>query len=82
MPRKSVFENMGTGFSSLEILQGPAESPEDQLKPEIVRIARGSQWGGRLKFWLFYSCRLIFFQLRLTKKLKINFFSFKKLNIN
>ena len=73
MPRKSVFENMGTGFSSLEILQGPAESPEDQLKPEIVRIARGSHWGGRLKFWLF---------LRLTKKLKINFFSFKKLNIN
>ena len=46
---------------------------------------RGSQWGGgfyglyRLKFWLFYSYRLIFFQLRLRK---INFFFFKKLNIN
>ena len=36
----------------------------------------------RLKFWLFYGYRLIFFQLRLTKKLKINFFCFKKLNIN
>ena len=29
--RKSVFENTGTGFSSLEILQEP-ESREDQLK--------------------------------------------------
>ena len=40
---------------------------------------RGSQWGGgvygyQLKFWLFYGYRLIFFQLRLTIKLKINFF--------
>ena len=39
----------------------------------------GSQWGGgiygyRLKFWLFYGYRLIFFQLRLTLKLKINLF--------
>ena len=47
----------------------------------------GSQWGGgiygyRLKSWLFYGYRLIFFQLRLTKELKINCFSFKKLNIN
>ena len=31
MPRKSVFENMGTSFFSLEILQEP-ESHEDQLK--------------------------------------------------
>ena len=31
MPRKSVFENMGSGFSSLEILQVP-EYREDQLK--------------------------------------------------
>ena len=42
---------------------------------------RGSQWGGgfysyRLRFWLFYGYRLM------TKKLKINFFSFKELNIN
>ena len=41
---------------------------------------RGSQWGGgfysyRLKFWLFYGYRLI------TKKLKINLFCFKELNI-
>ena len=48
---------------------------------------RGSQWGAcgfygyRLKFWLFYGYRVIFFQLRLTKKLKINFFYFKDLNI-
>ena len=39
----------------------------------------GSQSGGgiygyRLKFWLFYGYRLIFFQLRLTIKLKINVF--------
>ena len=52
-----------------------------------MRLQRGSQWGGglygyRLKFWLFYGYRLIFFQLRLTKKLKINFFCFKELNIN
>ena len=45
------------------------------------------QWGGgfdgyRLKFWLFYGYRLFFFQLRLTKKLKINFFCFKELNVN
>ena len=31
MPIKSVCENTGTGFSSLEILQEP-ESHEDQLK--------------------------------------------------
>ena len=53
----------------------------------ILSIVRGSQCGGGLygyglKFWLFYGYRLIFFQLRLTKKLKINFFSFKELNIN
>ena len=54
----------------------------------IYRILlRGSQWGGgvygyRLNIWLFYGYRLIFFQLRLTKKLKINFFCFKELNIN
>ena len=47
---------------------------------------RGSQWGGgfygyRLKFWLLYGYRFIFFRLRLTKKLKINFFCFKELNI-
>ena len=50
-------------------------------------VVGGSQWGGgiygyRLKSWLFYGYRLIFFQLRLTKELKINCFSFKKLNIN
>ena len=49
-------------------------------------FVRGSQLGGgfygyRLKFWLFYGYRLIFFQLRLTKKLKINFFCFKDLNV-
>ena len=47
----------------------------------------GSQWGGgfygyRLNFLLFYGYRLIFFQLRLTKKLKTDFFCFKELNIN
>ena len=47
----------------------------------------GSQWGGgfygyRPKFWLFYGYRFIFLQLRFTKKLKINFFCFKNLNIN
>ena len=31
MSRKSVFENIGTDFSSLEILQEP-ESGEDPLK--------------------------------------------------
>ena len=31
MSKKSVIENMGTGFYSLEILQEP-ESREDQLK--------------------------------------------------
>ena len=48
---------------------------------------QGSQWGGgfygyRLKCWPFYGYRLIFFQLRLTKKLKISFFCFKELNIS
>ena len=48
-----------------------------------IKLKRGSQWGGRfygyrLKFWLFYGYRLIL----LTKKLKINFFCFKKLNTN
>ena len=33
--RESVFENMGTDFSSLEILQG-SEACEDQLKREIT----------------------------------------------
>ena len=46
-------------------------------------LLRGSQCGGgvygyRLKIWLFYGYRLILFQLRLTKKLKINFFCFKE----
>ena len=63
--------------SSLHIVKG--------LNPGV--ISRGSQWGGgiygyRLKSWLFYGYRLIFFQLRLTKELKINCFSCKKLNIN
>ena len=31
MSRKSIFENIGTDFSSLEILQEP-ESRKDQLK--------------------------------------------------
>ena len=31
MSRKSIFENVGTGFFSLEILQEP-ESLEDQLR--------------------------------------------------
>ena len=31
MSKESVFENMGTGFSSLEILQEP-EVREDQLE--------------------------------------------------
>ena len=34
-----------------------------------------------IRFWLFYGYRLIF-QLRITKKLKINFFCFRELNIN
>ena len=38
-------------------------------------------YGYRLKFWLFYGYRLFFFQLRLTKKFKINFFCFKEVNI-
>ena len=38
-------------------------------------------YGYGLKFWLFYGYRLFFFQIRLTKKLKINFFCFKELNI-
>ena len=47
--------------------------------PNPLPLFRGSQWSGgiygyRLKFWLFYGYRLIFFQLRLTMKLKINFF--------
>ena len=46
----------------------------------------GSQWGGgfygyRLKFWLLLRLSVNFFQLRLSKKLKINFFCFKELNI-
>ena len=50
---------------------------------DALMLEGGSQWGGGfygywLKFWLFYGCRLIFFQLRLTKKLKINFFLFQK----
>ena len=42
-------------------------------------------YGYRLKFRFFYGYRRLsvkFFQLRLTKKLKINFFCFKELNIN
>ena len=57
--------------------------PTKRKKPALTW---GSQWGGgfygyRLKFCLFYGYRF-FFQLRLTKKLKINFFCFKKLNTN
>ena len=57
------------------------------LQAKRQTLKWGSQWGGgiygyRLKSWLFYGYRLIFFQLRLTKELKINCFSFKKLNIN
>ena len=40
-------------------------------------------YGYRLKFRFFYGYRLLkFFQLRLIKKLKINFFCFKELNVN
>ena len=51
-----------------------------------VAHGRGSQWGCgfygyRLKFWLFYRYRLIF-SVTVNKKLKINFFCFKELNIN
>ena len=51
-----------------------------------IDIKGGSQWVGgfygyRLKFWLFYGYRLICFQLRLAKKLKINLFRFKELNV-
>ena len=45
----------------------------------------GCLWFLRLSadIWLFSDgYPLIIFQLRLTKKLKINFFCFKKLNIN
>ena len=46
---------------------------------------RGSQWGGglRLSAKILAPLRLsvYFFRLRLTKKLKINFFCFKELNI-
>ena len=47
-----------------------------------VSMAKGWWLLYRLKFWLSYGYRLILFQLRLTKKLKINFFCFKELNIN
>ena len=45
---------------------------------------RGSQWGSGLSAKLLALLRLsvIFFQLRLTKKFKINLFCFKQLNIN
>ena len=33
------------------------------------------------KIWLFYGLSVNFFQLRLTKKFKINFFCFEELNI-
>ena len=42
----------------------------------------GDFYGHRLKFGPFYGYRFIFFQLRLTKKLIINFSCFKELNIN
>ena len=53
----------------------------------LLSVSRGSQWGGgfygyRLKFWFFYGYRLIFFLVTLNKKLKINFFCFKELNID
>ena len=40
--------------------------PVSRLESKISRIIGGSQWGGgiygyRLKFWLFYGYRLIFF---------------------
>ena len=65
--------------SVISIFSGPA-------RIEGVNQWGGSQWGGgfygyRLKFWLFYGYRLIFFQFRLTKRLNINFFCFKKLLI-
>ena len=42
----------------------------------------GGFYGYRLKIWLFYvRLSVNFFQLRLTKKLKINFLCFKELNI-
>ena len=52
-------------------------------KPVKEGLKRGGGfYSYRLKFWLFYGYRLIFFQLRITKKLKTNFFCFKELNIN
>ena len=52
-----------------------------------IPVLGGSQWSGgfygyRLKFWLFYDYRVIFFSYRVNKKLKANFLYFKKLNIN
>ena len=38
-------------------------------------------YGYRLKFWLFYGYWLFFFSVTVNKKLKINFLSFKELNI-
>ena len=53
----------------------------------FVQTDRASKWGSdfygyRLKFCPIYAYRLFFFQLRLTKKLRINFFCFTELNIN
>ena len=62
----------------------PQNSPE--LQPPcgcLVRVSMG-WWDLRLSAKILALLRLSvsFFQLRLTKKLKINFFCFKKLNIN
>ena len=57
----------------------PAHSPGNILS----RVSMG-WWPLRLSAKILALLRLSvnFFQLRLTKKLKINFFCFKKLNIN
>ena len=39
MSRESVFDNMGTGFSSVDILQEP-EVREDQLNGEILNTLK------------------------------------------
>ena len=52
-------------------------------KGAVMRVSMG-WWHLRLsaKSLAFLRLSANFFQLRLTKKLKINFFCFKKLNIN
>ena len=69
------------------------ETEASGLRPQTYppSIHRGSQWGGdfyarllRLSAKILALLRLSvnLFQLRLTEKLKINFFCFKELNIN